>query len=72
MLRRQFGDTDLFLPLVSFGSMRLSPERLSIEEGVHLFHYLVDSGINTFHSSREYDTYPYYSEILKQFLSQYP
>ena len=67
-IRRLLGGNGPSLSQVAYGSMRLSeaPDRLRPIEVLLRLH---DAGIDTHHSSFEYDSYPLYLDTLKQ-LSQ--
>ncbi len=62
--RRRFGDTGVFVSTVCFGSMRLLPERLEPDAALELLLQLVDRGVDTFHTSREYPAHPYFCASL--------
>lgn len=72
MIPREFGRSGIKLSPVTFGSMRLSPQKIDLDGAVELISYLYDHGVNTFHSSHEYDTDPFFCRVLKQFRSQNP
>lgn len=69
MIRREFGRSGIKLSPVTFGSMRLDPKRIELKAAVKLISYLYESGINTFHSSHEYETDPFFCEVMRQFCS---
>ena len=64
MQPRKFGDTDIALSPVCFGSMRLDCDRISFEDAVQLLLYLYDEGVTTFHSSHEYPTDKFFCQAL--------
>ena len=72
MIPREFGNTGIQLSPISFGSMRLEPKKIELKEAVQLLAYLYDNGINTFHSSHEYETDDFFCQALSQFRSLYP
>lgn len=69
MIRREFGRSGIKLSPVTFGSMRLDPKRIELKAAVNLISYLYESGINTFHSSHEYETDPFFCQVMRQFRS---
>ncbi|MEL6441241.1 MAG: aldo/keto reductase [Cyanobacteria bacterium J06621_8] len=72
MNKREFGRSGIKLSPVTFGSMRLAPERIELEAAVDLITFLYESGVNTFHSSHEYATDPFFCEVMRQFRSRHP
>jgi aryl-alcohol dehydrogenase-like predicted oxidoreductase len=64
--RRAFGTSGITHSVLVFGSMRLASERLTLTEAESLLGFLVDAGVDTFHSSHEYDTHPFFCEVLKR------
>lgn len=72
MQTREFGPSRVPLSSLSFGSMRLDPNRTSKEEALRLFETLHDGGLTTFHSSYEYDSFDYFTECLASFRETRP
>lgn len=72
MRRRILAGSDISLSQVSFGSMRFSPDRLSKKDGVILLSEVLANGITTFHSSKEYEHYDYFCELLKETIKNNP
>ena len=72
MIPREFGTTGIKLSPVTFGSMRLDPKRIEFDDAVKLISYLYKSGINTFHSSHEYETDHFFCQVMQQFRTLNP
>ncbi|MEM9507965.1 MAG: aldo/keto reductase [Cyanobacteria bacterium P01_E01_bin.35] len=72
MNSREFGRSGIHLSPVTFGSMRLNPQRIELATAVDLITYLYQSGVNTFHSSHEYETDPFFCQVIQQFKAQHP
>ncbi len=72
MNSREFGQSGIKLSPVTFGSMRLDPQKIDLETAVELVTYLYESGINTFHSSHEYDTDAFFCQVMQQFRTRHP
>lgn len=70
MIPREFGRSGIKLSPVTFGSMRLDPKRIELNRAVELITYLYNRGVNTFHSSHEYDTDAFFCRALGQFKAQ--
>ncbi len=64
VLQRQVGQLDLSLSQISFGSMRLDPRANTADTSAFLCS-LFDAGVDTHHSSFEYDSYPHYCEAVR-------
>ncbi len=64
MQPRKFGDTDISLSPICFGSMRLDSQRLNFADAVNLITHLYDNGVTTFHSSHEYPTDEFFCQAL--------
>ena len=64
MLHRRFGAGGPRLSVLAFGPMRLLERGLDRAATVDLLLRLVDGGVDTFHSSREYDAHPLFCEAL--------
>lgn len=67
MIKREFGRSGIKISPVTFGSMRLDPKRIELEAAVELITYLYEHGINTFHSSHEYETDPFFCRVMEEF-----
>ena len=66
--RRFFGKTTISLSPITLGTMRFSPERIgSKNQALSLLQYLYEQGVNTYHTSHEYDTHAFFCETFKQF-----
>jgi aryl-alcohol dehydrogenase-like predicted oxidoreductase len=52
------------LSLLTFGSMRMLPARISVADGVALLSRLIDGGVNSLHVSSEYESFPYFAEVF--------
>lgn len=72
MNSREFGQSGINLSSVTFGSMRLDPKRIEFEKAVELIAYLYESGVNTFHSSHEYESDRFFCRVIQQFLAHHP
>lgn len=72
MLAREFGRSGIVLSPVTFGSMRLDPEKIDLPAAVELITYLYQNGINTFHSSHEYETDSFFCRVLQKFRTSHP
>jgi aryl-alcohol dehydrogenase-like predicted oxidoreductase len=67
-IRRIFGQTGILLSNITLGTMRFSAERIgSQDQAVSLLEYLYDQGINTYHTSHEYETHTFFCDAFKQF-----
>lgn len=62
--RRAFGSTGISHSVLVFGSMRLDATRLMLADAEALLSFLVDAGVDAFHSSHEYDSHPFFCEVL--------
>ncbi|MEO1340043.1 MAG: aldo/keto reductase [Cyanobacteria bacterium J06635_13] len=71
MISREFGRSGIRLSPITFGSMRLNAQ-IGLDRAVELISYLYDHGVNTFHSSHEYDTDAFFCQVLKRFRAQNP
>lgn len=72
MIPREFGRSGIKLSPVTFGSMRLDSSRVKLGEAARLIDYLYAHGINTFHSSHEYETDAFFCRVMEQFRQQHP
>jgi predicted aldo/keto reductase-like oxidoreductase len=72
MIPREFGNTGIKLSPLTFGSMRLDPARIELKTAISLISYLYANGVNTFHSSHEYDTDPFFCQVMQQFRQLHP
>ena len=66
---KEFGRSGIKLSPVTFGSMRLNPQ-MGLNAALELITYLYEHGVNTFHSSHEYETDPFFCDVLQQFRQQ--
>lgn len=57
---------------IVFGSMRMLEHDYSLEHWVDLFQDLYDSGVTTFHSSNEYESFALFCEALAVFQKKNP
>lgn len=57
---------------IVFGSMRMLEYDYSLDYWVQLFSDLHDFGVTTFHSSNEYESFPFFCEVLSVFRVKYP
>lgn len=55
-----------------FGSMRMLEYNYPLEYWVTLFNDLYENGVTTFHSSDEYESFPFFCEALSVFQQQHP
>lgn len=62
---RALGKTGVSLSVLTFGSMRMLPARLSVAEGVALLSRLIDAGVTSLHVSSEYESFPHFAEIFR-------
>ena len=72
MILREFGRSGIKLSPVTFGSMRLDPQKIEFDAAVELITYLYEHGVNTFHSSHEYETDTFFCRVLNEFRQQHP
>ena len=72
MIPREFGRSGIKLSPITFGSMRLDPQRIELDRAVKLITYLHDRGVDTFHSSHEYDTDAFFCRTMQQFRARNP
>lgn len=63
-LRTRLGPERIELSPFTFGTMRLTHLSTGADLAT-LFHLLDESGVDTFHSSDEYDTFPVFSEAVR-------
>lgn len=71
--RRLFGNTQIDLSPITLGTMRFSSDRFeSQKQAVALLDYLYDKGIDTYHTSHEYDTHGYFCDTFRQFKEKNP
>ena len=68
MQRRELGRSGIELSTLTFGSMRMRPATVGEDDAVDLLHSLLDSGVTSFHSSREYESYDYFRAVLRKTL----
>ncbi len=68
MQKRKFGNTNLFITPLGFGTLTMSPLQrgLSINEGANLLCDAANAGINFFDTAQMYGSYPQLSQALKQ------
>ena len=69
---REFGRSGIKLSPVTFGSMRFDPQKIEFDAAIELITYLYEHGVNTFHSSHEYDTDDFFCDVLRQFQQSNP
>jgi len=69
---REFGRSGIKLSPITFGSMRLDPQQIELDKALELISYLYKHGVNTFHSSHEYDTDAFFCGVLQKFRQQNP
>ena len=72
MIPKEFGRSGIKLSPVTFGSMRLDSNKIELSEAVKLIDYLYAHGVNTFHSSHEYETDAFFCRVIEQFRQQHP
>ncbi|MFZ9035954.1 MAG: hypothetical protein ACO2ZM_07535 [Francisellaceae bacterium] len=65
MKQRRFHNSNITVSQVSLGSMRLH-EKLTIEEAEKLVNNAWHLGIDTFHSSFEYESHGFFCEVLRR------
>ena len=71
--RRFFGKTGVSLSPITLGTMRFSNERVGPQsQAVSLLEYLYNNGIDTYHTSHEYETHPFFCDVYKKFQQQNP
>ena len=71
--RRFFGKTTVSMSPVTLGTMRFSPERVGqAQGGLALLQHLDEHGINTYHTSQEYDTHSFFCDVFRQFKKSRP
>ena len=71
MQRRAFSSLGLQLSVMCFGTMRFSSERLSVRDAQELLDLLLQSGVNTIHTSSEYDTHPFFIDMLQRYQAEH-
>jgi aryl-alcohol dehydrogenase-like predicted oxidoreductase len=69
---REFGRTGLFTSVLTFGPMRLDPQRIEAGEALRLIEHLHAGGVTTFHSSSEYETHGFFCEVMRRFRERHP
>ena len=57
---------------VVFGTMRMTEYNYSVEYWVKLINEFYDLGLLKHHTSNEYESYPFYCEVLSKFYEAYP
>jgi aryl-alcohol dehydrogenase-like predicted oxidoreductase len=57
---------------ITYGTMRLLPERFSEDAILDLFLYALDAGITTYHVSHEYESYPAVCRALRRARAERP
>lgn len=57
---------------IVFGSMRMTLDKLSVDDWTELFIFMFDNGINTLHSSAEYESFPLFLKTLEKVSSIRP
>lgn len=67
MSSREFGRTGIDLSPITFGSMRLDPHRIGLDTAVKMLTRMAERGLTTFHSSHEYESYPFFCEVMQAF-----
>ena len=67
MPRRSLGASGVTLSPVTFGSMRMELGAFPDSHWLGLFHLLADGGVTAFHSSHEYESYPRFCRIIRDF-----
>ena len=72
MKNREFGNSGIYTSPVTFGSMRLNPQRLDLDSAVKLITHLYQGGVNTFHSSHEYETDSFFCQVMEEFRRGHP
>ena len=72
MIPREFSRSGIELSPITFGSMRLDSSKVELSEAVKLIDYLYAHGVNTFHSSHEYETDAFFCRVMEQFRQQHP
>ncbi|MEL6495744.1 MAG: aldo/keto reductase [Cyanobacteria bacterium J06623_7] len=71
MIPREFGGSGIKLSPMTFGSMRLDPSKIELDEAVRLIDYLYAHGVDTFHSSHEYATDDFFCRVMSRFRQQH-
>ena len=67
MKNREFGNSGIYISPITFGSMRLNPQRIGFDSAVKLITHLYEGGVNTFHSSHEYETDSFFCQVMEEF-----
>lgn len=57
---------------VVFGTMRMTEYNYSVEYWVNLINEFYELGLVKHHTSNEYESYPFYCEVLSNFYKTYP
>jgi hypothetical protein len=57
---------------IVFGTMRMTEYNYSVEYWVNLINEFYDLGLIKHHTSNEYESYPFYCEVLAKFYEDYP
>ena len=69
--RRFFGKTRIDLSPITLGTMRFTPDKFrSQKHGLDLLNYLYDNGVDTYHTSSEYDAHNYFCDVFRKFRNQ--
>ena len=71
--RRLFGKTDIALNTVTLGTMRFASDKFnSKKDSLDLLNYLYDNGVDTYHTSHEYNTHDYFCSVFRQLKQEKP
>ena len=57
---------------ITFGTMRMGVGAFPDSHWLEMFNLLVDGGVTVFHSSHEYESYPLFCRVLRQFRRERP
>ncbi|MCH9756777.1 MAG: aldo/keto reductase [Gammaproteobacteria bacterium] len=68
MNSRAFGKTNVFLSPITLGTMRFEESRFEgSKEAAAFLEYLYERGVNTYHTSSEYETHSFFCDIFQRF-----
>ena len=69
---RSFGSTGIRVSILVFGSMRLDPARLTLQDATNLLSFLSEAGVTTWHSSFEYENHSFFCDALRRIKPRNP
>lgn len=70
--RRRLGNTGISLSALSMGTMRLDPERLTLDVALGIVARMVERGVDCFHTSTEYPSFGFFGELFGRTRATFP